>query len=183
MKVVIGDGAEWIWNLAHQHFPDAVQIVDLYPARQHLWSWHACSIPPTASARTPGSVSTRNAGWTRARSANWSVRCAQSASQILNLAAKISNQADYFANNTVRMNYPRFRKHHLFVGSGVIEAGCKTVIGHRLQQSGMFWTGEGSQRYPRPPLLSPQRPLRGLLGAAPGRLSSTSISRTLYAPS
>ncbi len=38
------------------------------------------------------------------------------------------------------MNYPQFRQQHLFVGSGVIEAGCKTVIGQRLKQSGMFWT-------------------------------------------
>jgi hypothetical protein len=36
-KVVMGDGAEWIWNQAEQHFPGAVQIVDLYHARQHLW--------------------------------------------------------------------------------------------------------------------------------------------------
>jgi hypothetical protein len=36
-KVVIGDGAEWIWNIADQHFPGAIQIVDLYHARQHLW--------------------------------------------------------------------------------------------------------------------------------------------------
>jgi transposase len=36
-KVVIGDGAEWIWNLAHQDFPSAIQIVDLCHARQHLW--------------------------------------------------------------------------------------------------------------------------------------------------
>jgi hypothetical protein len=33
----MGDGAEWIWNLADLHFPGAVQIVDLYHARQHLW--------------------------------------------------------------------------------------------------------------------------------------------------
>ena len=36
-RVVMGDGAEWIWNLAALHFPDAMQIVDLYHARQHLW--------------------------------------------------------------------------------------------------------------------------------------------------
>lgn len=36
-KVVMGDGAEWIWNIADEHFPGAVQIVDLYHARQHLW--------------------------------------------------------------------------------------------------------------------------------------------------
>ena len=43
-------------------------------------------------------------------------------------------------SNTERMRYPEFRGQHLFVGSGVIEAGCKTVIGSRLKKSGMFWT-------------------------------------------
>jgi len=42
------------------------------------------------------------------------------------------------------MRYPKFRRQHLFVGSGVIEAGCKTVIGSRLKQSGMFWTARGA---------------------------------------
>ena len=42
------------------------------------------------------------------------------------------------------MNYPSFRKQHRFVGSGIIEAGCKTVAGHRLKQSGMFWTVTGA---------------------------------------
>jgi hypothetical protein len=42
------------------------------------------------------------------------------------------------------MRYPQFRRQHLFVGSGVIEAGCKTVIGSRLKQSGMFWTVRGA---------------------------------------
>jgi transposase len=40
-KVVMGDGAEWIWNLAKIHFPGAIQIVDLYHARQHLWEFAA----------------------------------------------------------------------------------------------------------------------------------------------
>ena len=37
LRVVMGDGAEWIWNLAALHFPGAIEIVDLYHARQHLW--------------------------------------------------------------------------------------------------------------------------------------------------
>ena len=41
------------------------------------------------------------------------------------------------------MRYPKDRRQHLFVGSGVIEAGCKTVLG-RLKQSGMFWTVRGA---------------------------------------
>jgi len=56
------------------------------------------------------------------------------------LSKKIQIEADYFENNASRMRYPEFRRQHLFVGSGVIEAGCKTVIGSRLKRSGMFWT-------------------------------------------
>ena len=56
---------------------------------------------------------------------------------------KIRTEADYFERNAARMSDPKFRRQHLFVGSGVIEVGCKTVIGSRLKQSGMFWTAQG----------------------------------------
>ena len=94
--------------------------------------------------------------------------------QTPDLAKKLGHEADYFATNVARMNYPKFRKQHLFIGSEVIEAACKTVVGHRLKQSGIFCTaGKGRQLHPRSPLLSPQRSLRGLLGGSPGCLSHT----------
>jgi len=60
------------------------------------------------------------------------------------LTATLRTAADYFEKNAERMRYPEFRRQHLFIGSGVIEAGCKTVIGSRLKQSGMFWTVRGA---------------------------------------
>lgn len=48
-------------------------------------------------------------------------------------------EADYFERNAERMRYPKFCRQHLLVGSGVIEAGCKTVIASRRKRSGMFW--------------------------------------------
>jgi hypothetical protein len=60
------------------------------------------------------------------------------------VAEKIRTEADYFERNAERMRYPKFRRQHLFVGSGVIEAGCKTVIASRLKRSGMFWTVRGA---------------------------------------
>lgn len=143
-KVVIGDGAEWIWNLTQQHFPGAVQIVDLYHARQHLWE--------LARLLYPSDTKRRNA-WIGLHQKRWLDRgkigkLVASLRWIrvpdAELARKVRNEADYFANNAARMNYPLFRKHHLFVGSGAIEAGCKTVVGHRLKQSGMFWTVNGA---------------------------------------
>ena len=53
-------------------------------------------------------------------------------------------QIAYFLNNIEAMRYGKFRKMGLFVGSGVIEAGCKNVIGKRLKQSGMFWSVAGA---------------------------------------
>lgn len=143
-KVIIGDGAEWIWNLADQHFPGALQIVDLFHARQHLWD--------LARLLHPGDLKRQNA-WIGLHQKRWldqgkigKLVAALRAIQVVEdaLHKKIETEAAYFANNAARMNYPAFRKQHLFVGSGVIEAGCKTVIGQRLKQSGMFWTVSGA---------------------------------------
>ncbi len=143
-KVVMGDGAEWIWNLAEQHFPGALGIVDLYHARQHLWEL-ARKLHPNDEVKQKA--------WIRVHQ-----RCLLDQGKIEKLVfalrsivstnpevvEKIRTEADYFERNAARMRYPKFRRQHLFVGSGVIEAGCKTVIGSRLKQSGMFWTVRGA---------------------------------------
>ncbi|NKB23031.1 MAG: hypothetical protein GKR87_01260 [Kiritimatiellae bacterium] len=51
----------------------------------------------------------------------------------------------YFENNAKRMQYKTFRETGYFIGSGVVEAGCKTVVGQRAKQSGMFWSVQGAQ--------------------------------------
>ena len=60
------------------------------------------------------------------------------------IVEKIRTEADYFETNAERMRYPKFRRQHLFVGSGVIEAGCKKVIASRFKPSGMFCTVRGA---------------------------------------
>ncbi len=143
-KVVIGDGAEWIWNLAQQHFPGAIQIVDLYHARQHLWDL-ARLLHPNQHKRQNAWIGIHQKRWLDKGKIGKLVASLRSIRvPDAELAKKIRNEAEYFARNAARMNYPLFRKQHLFVGSGVIEAGCKTVIGHRLKQSGMFWTVKGA---------------------------------------
>jgi hypothetical protein len=143
-KVVMGDGAEWIWNLAEQHFPGALQIVDLYHARQHLWE--------LARRLHPNDEATQKA-WMKVHQKRLldkgkieklvaALRSILSAHP--EVIEKTRTEADYFERNAARMRYPKFRRQHLFVGSGVIEAGCKTVIGSRLKQSGMFWTLRGA---------------------------------------
>ncbi|MBA0085673.1 MAG: ISKra4 family transposase, partial [Acidobacteria bacterium Pan2503] len=143
-KVVIGDGAEWIWNLANEHFPSAVQIVDLYHARQHLWEL-ARQLYPQDPANQRAWIKIhqkRLLDKGKIEKLVAALRALHSANP--ELAEKIRIEADYFETNTERMRYPKFRRQHLFVGSGVIEAGCKTVIGSRLKRSGMFWTVRGA---------------------------------------
>jgi hypothetical protein len=138
-KVVIGDGAEWIWNNADQHFPGAVQIVDLFHARQHLWN--------VARLLHPGDMP-RQKHWMLRHRPKLDDGKIEKLVRFLrgievstpSIAETIRIEAAYFERNAGRMRYPEFRRQHLFVGSGVIEAGCKTVIGFRLKQSGMFWT-------------------------------------------
>ena len=139
-RVVIGDGAEWIWNLAKEHFPGAIQIVDLYHARQHLWDLTRL-LHPTDTKRRNAWIGLHQKRWLDQGKIAKLVASLQSIhAEDADLAKKIRNEIDYFATNAARMNYPKFRQQHLFVGSGVIEAGCKTVVGHRLKRSGMFWT-------------------------------------------
>ncbi len=142
-KVVIADGAVWIWNLADQHFPGAVQIVDLYHARQHICELVAKLFPNDGPARKQWlAIGLDQLDEGKIEALVKTLRGLHPANQ--ELAKNVLNEADYFERNTERMRYPKFRAQGLFVGSGVIEAGCKTVIGTRLKRSGMFWTVRGA---------------------------------------
>jgi hypothetical protein len=143
-KVVIADGAVWIWTLVAEHFPDAIQIVDLYHARQHLWEV-ARQLYPHQEAQQKAWMKVHQKHLLdkgKIEKLVGALRAIPAGNPLM--AEKIRTEADYFERNAARMRYPKFRRQHLFVGSGVIEAGCKTVIGSRLKQSGMFWTVRGA---------------------------------------
>jgi Uncharacterised protein family (UPF0236) len=143
-KVVMGDGAEWIWNLAEPYFPGAIQIVDLYHARQHLWEL-ARRLYPNDQVKQKAWIKVHQRRLLDKGNIKKLVSALRSIdTENSELADKLRTEADYFERNAQRMRYPKFRREHLFVGSGVIEAGCKTVVGSRLKQSGMFWTVRGA---------------------------------------
>jgi hypothetical protein len=143
--VVLGDGAPWIWNLATEHFPEAVQIVDLYHAKAHVWD-----------------VAHAVFGRSTAEGTAWAMRACSlleqghsdalvSAIQVLPAIAPEPGQArsiperavDYFTSNAPRMRYPFFRAQGMHIGSGIAEAACKTIVSTRAKRSGMRWTPEG----------------------------------------
>jgi len=145
IKVVLGDGAIWIWNLATEQFPGAILIVDFYHASEHLHKLARLLFPNDEAARrawTTSAVDLLDKGEIESL-----VAVLRSlVNERPELAEKLNTESEYFERNAAKMRYPDFRAQGLFVGSGVIEAGCKTVIGSRLKQSGMFWTVQGANR-------------------------------------
>jgi hypothetical protein len=142
-KVVLGDGAIWIWNLADQHFPGAVQIVDLYHARQHVWEMAAKLFVNDERARSQwASIGKYLLDQGQIEALALMLRHLLPDNE--KLAQDLDKDADYFVRNARRMRYPEFRAQGLFVGSGVVEAGCRTVVGKRMKCSGMFWSVRGA---------------------------------------
>jgi len=140
--ICIGDGAPWIWNTAAQHFPNAVQIVDFYHAREHLETLGKKIYPGDQTARETFSRETVG----NLRQGN--IPEVIEKLNALDLKGKLKKERDrevkYFTKNKDRMRYREFREAGLFIGSGVVEAGCKTVIAQRLKQSGMRWSVRGA---------------------------------------
>jgi hypothetical protein len=139
---VLGDGAAWIWNLAGQLFPAATEIVDLYHAREHLHDLANLAARLLAGHRDH---------WLAARLEELdagNVRAIMAAGRDLRFTGSLAGERDkalaYFEHNAHRMRYQHFRDLGLFTGSGVVEAGCKSIIGQRLKLSGMHWTIAGA---------------------------------------
>jgi len=140
---VIGDGAPWIWNIADEQFYGATQIVDLYHAREHYWNVAKLCL---------GQSKDKLYQWTEERRKELDEGRPE---EVINAIKRCSSfpgydkaicerEIGYFEKNKGRMRYADFRKKGLFVGSGVLEAGCRTVVGQRLKQSGMHWTVRGA---------------------------------------
>jgi hypothetical protein len=145
LKVVfIGDGAAWIWELARINFPMAILILDLYHALERLH--HLCE----------GLYGVDNP-WAQRMAQTWTgmlkgdrvgevIAAARRRLKDLELPPDnaLEKQIAYFEHHHDKMLYQTYRDQGLFYGSGVIEGGCKSVIGQRLKESGMFWTQAGA---------------------------------------
>ena len=143
--IVLGDGAPWIWGIATEYFPFAIQCVDLFHARQHL---------AELSKVIYGPKSTEAKQWSDSRSDELDLSDVEAVIEAMRQIApgdeytrdEIRKAIDYFETNKERMRYASFRSQGLFVGSGVMEAGCKTIVGQRLKPSGMRWTVSGANK-------------------------------------
>ena len=139
----MGDSADWIWNIYEEQFPGAIQIVDLFHARQHLWDLAGKLHPNDENAKLRWVMAHQHL-LDDGKIEKPVAKLRSLSPENPELAAAVRTEASCFERHAERMRYPEFRKQKLFVGSGVIEAGCKTVMGSRLKRSGMFWTVQGA---------------------------------------
>jgi hypothetical protein len=140
--VFVADGAAWIWSLASEHFPEAVEIVDWYHATEHLWqianSWY-------------GVGSDKAKHWVKANKARLMEdgvkRVIASIRQWKPLSEDQTEvkreNLHYFSTNTNRMLYASFSKRGYYIGSGSVESACKQYGHGRLKQAGMRWKADG----------------------------------------
>jgi len=139
--VVLSDGAEYNHTIAQEYFPQATHIIDLYHAAEHLADFikdhtrQSCEGPLHQACYAlleAGDIETLLE------------RMRESLPRAGPRRREGLKAMNYFARRTEQMRYGEFRRQGLFVGSGVIEAGCKTLIGRRLKCSGMFWSVAGA---------------------------------------
>ena len=138
-RVVLGDGAAWIWRIAAEDYPGAIQIVDLFHVKEHLHEVSKALWPDDPD---------RARLWADVRCDELDDGCLADVLAVLRSLASDCNKAagcaDYIEHNRERMQYKDFRAQGLCVASGVVESGCKRALGTRLKRSGMRWTVNGA---------------------------------------
>jgi hypothetical protein len=136
--VALGDGAAWIWNTTRELFPQAIQILDRYHAKEALHR----------AAQSIFGAGGEGKQWATARCEELDDGKLHAIVHALRPHFASSSEAAkcalYIFHNRVRMRYPKFHAQGLCTSTGVLEAGCKVAIGTRLKRSGMHWTVKGA---------------------------------------
>jgi len=145
--VFIADGALWIWEIGRTCFPGARQILDYYHAHEYLGE-----IVSMLFGHDSPSGRGRLERW---KEMLFKDRVVGVIKEMRQAAAKLppgsedrktlEGKINYIDNNKERMLYGTYETLGYFYGSGVVEAGCKSVIGKRAKQSGMFWSTQGAE--------------------------------------
>jgi hypothetical protein len=139
--IVLTDGARYNKTIASTHFPGAVHIIDLYHAREHLSELaKALDLHHTQQSHWSGLLDMGRIEDLLSEAATRIEKLSLNAAK----TQELQKMLGYFRENADLMRYADFRLAGHFVGSGVVEAGCRTVVGQRLKHSGMFWSVRGA---------------------------------------
>lgn len=146
--VFIGDGAAWVWENCRLTFPGAVEILDFYHASEHVGQLAAALYdddPEQAALCRSRWCHDMKQASPAALVAECRTQLAEHPEWSKTKREAMELQLNYLESHSARTHYGEYQAKGWFIGSGVIEAGCKTVVGRRLKQSGMFWGEVGAE--------------------------------------
>jgi len=144
--VILGDGARWIWRVAQEYFPGAVQILDYWHASEWVWK---------VAHAVWGDGSAKSKEWAEAMiekhlAMGNAVGLIEAISKLPKVlppegqSKSIPEQAIHlFQENAERMHYPEYRARGMEIGSGAVESAGRRVVGLRCKGPGMRWSEEG----------------------------------------
>jgi hypothetical protein len=141
--IILGDGAEWIWNLVAEHFPQAVQILDWFHASEYLM--------PVAKAAF-SNVEAQDDWVNLAKQALWDGKIDEVIAACLDLVRREDSSdpafvaARYFHHNRDRMDYPAYRRQGYQIGSGTIESAAKQIGTLRMKVAGATWNEDSARK-------------------------------------
>jgi len=140
--VVLGDGARWIWEMAAEYYPKAIQILDFYHVSEYVWAV-ARELYPNAPKRQWKWVKPQ---LKRLKASRWedvveSLRFVKGGPTVAQAVKALST---YLQNNASRLDYKRYLELGLMIGSGVVESSNRRVVTQRLKQAGMHWSVYGA---------------------------------------
>jgi hypothetical protein len=144
--VFLGDGAPWIWENARLNLPDAIQILDFYHVSEHLGT-----LAKSLLGAGPEATQRQHDWCELIKKTDAQPIIAQAEKELDETQASLTperiaetqREINYLKTNRDRTHYGTYQAKGYFIGSGVVEAGCKTIVGKRLKQSGLFWSHRG----------------------------------------
>lgn len=142
--IVIGDGAHWIWEMAQEQFPGAIEILDFFHLSEYVWAVASYAYPEQEALQKD---------WVKQqqqllKKSQWRQvlkNCSQFRSKRKDLQSALTNLERYLTNNQTRIDYQRYLSLGLMIGSGVVESSNRRVVTQRLKQAGMHWSIAGAE--------------------------------------
>lgn len=142
--VCIADGARELWQYFQRKYPNAIHVVDFFHVCEHLSKLSQLFSQNPAEAKA-WYKKYRTILKEDSNGASKLIRAARYRRSITKKNPEIEAEIKYLQHNRKRLNYFQLRQNNLPIGSGVVEAACKNLIGARMKKSGMRWTIDGGQ--------------------------------------
>lgn len=142
--VILADGASWIWNLASDRFPKAVQRLDLYHLRQHLWVV-ARELYPNEERAAARWFARKKKQLSKGRATAVIADIQKALKEIVpQRQEQVGKELNYFKEHRHRMDYDQAIDNNEPLGSGAIESTCRQYQS-RFKTAGQFWSRTGDE--------------------------------------